>query len=184
MSEEKRVCLGVFASAHGVKGAIKVKTFTSDPHDIASYGSLSSEDGLRTFTIKVIRELSNEVVLITAPEIAHREDAKSLSGVKLYVDRDVLPEPEDEDEFYLEDLTGLKAIAEDGSPLGKVAAVHNFGAGDLLELRNIPGVKGSAMIPFTKEAVPAVDIAGGSLTISAAFSPQAGENDASLPPKP
>ena len=108
----------------------------------------------------------------------------SLSGVKLYVDRAVLPEPEEEDEFYLEDLTGLKAVDEDGASLGVVAAVQNFGAGDLLELRNIPGVKGSVLIPFTREAVPIVDISCGKLTISAAFSPQNAENDEAPPSKP
>jgi len=181
VTSDKNICLGVFAGAHGVKGAIKVKTFTTAPSDIAAYGPLAAEDGSRIFTLRIIRELSNNIVLVTAPEIAHREDAKSLSGVKLYIDRDMLPATDDEDEFYLEDLTGLKAIDETGAALGVVAAVQNYGAGDLLELRNIPNVKGARLIPFTKEAVPVVDISGGGITISAAFSPQNEEND---PPPP
>ncbi len=171
------VCVGAFASAHGVKGAIKIKAFTENPHDVAAYGPVQTEDGARRFTLKVIRDLPNGCVLAMASEIQSREDAKSLSGSKLYITRDALPDPADEDDFYTEDLVGLAAFESDGAPLGVVTAVFNFGAGDLLELKRVPGVKGAPLIPFTKEAVPTINLAGGSLIIASAFSPLRQEDD-------
>ena len=109
--------------------------------------------------------LKGEILLARAKEIESREDAESLKGVRLYVDRAKLPEPS-EDEFYLEDLTGLEAFDEKGAPLGKVSAVHNFGAGDIIELKDIPGVKGARLIAFTKENAPSVDIDGGKIVIA------------------
>ncbi len=165
-----RVCLGVFVGAHGVKGVAKVKTYTQSDHDIAAYGAVESEDGARSFTLSVVRAAKPGVVLVTAPEIAHREDAIALTGVKLFVPRDRLPEVDDEDEFYLEDLIGLEAFTDalpstDPQNAGRVAAVHNFGAGDLIELKGVPGRKGAVLVPFTKEAVPDIDLAGGRLFI-------------------
>lgn len=172
MTQKPRlICLGAFAAAHGVKGAIKIKAFTEDPRDVASYGAVRSEDGTRRFTLTILREVANGCVLATAPEIESREDAKTLSGMKLFVAREALPSLDDEDDFYTEDLVGLKALSEDGTPLGAVSAVFDFGAGDLLELKHIPGVKGAKLVPFTKEAVPEIDMAGGVVTIADAFSP-------------
>ena len=160
----KKACLGAFAGAHGVKGVAKIKTFTQSPENIAAYGPVISEDGARLFTLKLLKVLNDGVVLVSAPEIASREDAESLKGVRLYVDRDVLPAP-DEDEFYLDDLVGLQAFDEDGAPLGVVKAVYNFGAGDVLELSDIPGVKGLRLVAFTRENVPVIDIAAARLTL-------------------
>jgi len=170
MSGEKRVCLGVFAGAHGVHGHAKVRSFTEDPAAIARYGPVTSEDARLVFTLKLIRMLKPTVALVSAPEINSREDAQALSGTKLFIPRERLDPPE-EDEFYFEDLIGLSAIAEDGTDLGHVAAVHNFGAGDILELRQIPGHKGSHMVPFTREAVPTLCLKTQSLTIATAFRP-------------
>lgn len=161
---ETRICLGVFAGAHGVKGDARIKTFTAAPASIADYGPVTSEDGARRFTLKLIRNLNDGFVLVRAPEIASREDAQALKGVKLFVDRAALPAPA-EDEFYLDDLTGLSAFDETGAPMGVVKAVYNFGAGDLLELANIPGVKGLRLVPFTKQAVPSVNVTDGRVTI-------------------
>ena len=183
MSQDTKICLCVFASSHGVRGDIKVKAFTEDPRDIVAYGPLQNQDGTREFNLKVIRVLNNNVVLVSCPEIANREEAQTLSGMKLFIDRDKLPALEEEDEFYLEDLTGLKAIDEQQNSLGIIAAVHNFGAGDLLELQKIPNIKGARLIPFTKEAVPAIDLDGGAVTISVAFSPHNEEKDPPAPPK-
>jgi len=163
----KRICLGAFAGAHGVKGEAKIKTFTEAPENIAAYGPVTSEDGKLRFTLTRVKALKDGFVLVRAPEIKSREDAEALKGVRLYVDRSVLPAP-DEDEFYLDDLVGLAAADEDGASLGAVSAVYNFGAGDLLELADIPGVKGVTLVPFTKEAVPAVDLAARRLTIARA----------------
>lgn len=162
-----RVCLGAFAGAHGVKGDVKVKSFAENAEDISSYGPLESEDGDRRFTLTILRALKGDLLLARADEIKSREDAEDLKGVRLYVDRTVLPELS-EDEFYLEDLVGLNAVDESGAPLGAVSAVYNFGAGDILELKDIPGVKAARLIAFTKQNAPAVDVAGGVITIARA----------------
>lgn len=165
-TEPRRVCLGAFAGAHGVNGDAKIKTFTEKPENIAAYGPVETEDGKRTFTFNIAKVLKGGLVIVRAPEIASREDAESLKGVRLYVDRNALPEP-DEDEFYLDDLVGLTALGETGAPMGFVKAVYNFGAGDVIELSDIPGVKGVKLIPFTRRAVPGVDIEGGKILVSA-----------------
>lgn len=164
----RRVCLGAFAGAHGVKGDAKVKTFTAEPESVAAYGPVQTEDGGRTFTLRFIRMLKPGLALVSAPEIASREDAAALAGTRLYVDRDALPAPGDEDEFYMDDLVGLTAVDETGAEAGRVAAVHNFGAGDILELNGVPGVKQALMIPFTKEAVPGVDLGAGTIAVARA----------------
>ena len=166
-----RVCLGAFAGAHGVRGEAKIKTFTADARNIAAYGPVESEDGRRRFTLTFVREVKPGLVIVRAPEIESREDAMALAGVKLFIDREKLPPP-DEDEYYMEDLVGLKAVTETGAPAGIVAAVLNFGAGELLELREIPGHKGAHLVPFTKEAAPDVDLKGGTVTVNEAFLPE------------
>lgn len=162
--KKKRVCLGAFAGAHGVRGEIKVKSFAARPEDIARYGALESEDGARKFTLKIVRALKGDLLLTRAGEVKTREDAETLKGVRLYIDRAALPEP-DEDEFYLEDLIGLSAVDEAGAALGAVNAVYNFGAGDLIELKDIPDVNGLRLVAFTKENAPAIDLAGKTITI-------------------
>lgn len=161
---QTRVCLGAFAGAHGVKGHAKIKSFTETPEGVAAYGAVETEDAARTFTLKIIKSLSDGFVIASAPEIKTREDAEALKGVRLYISRDALPDP-NEDEFYLDDLVGLNAFDETGAPLGVVKAVYNFGAGDLLELGDIPGIKGVRLVPFTKEAAPGVDLGGGRIIV-------------------
>lgn len=168
MSGTKRICVGAFAGAHGVRGEAKVKCFTASSEDIAAYGPVTTEDG-RRFTLEVVRLIKADMALVRAPEIASREDAAALAGARLYVDRAALPEIEEEDEFYIEDLVGLAAFTEDGAPAGRVRAVYNFGAGDILELEDVPGIKTAPMIPFTRTAVPEIDLARGRLTVAGAF---------------
>ncbi len=163
-AKPKRVCLGAFAGAHGVKGEAIVKTFTEAPENVASYGPVQTEDGARSFTLRFLRAGKPGFAIVAAPEIASREDAQSLKGVRVFVDRAALPAPA-EDEFYLDDLVGLDAVDETGAPAGRVVAVHNFGAGDILELGDIPGLSGARMIPFTKEAAPALDLDAGRITV-------------------
>ncbi|MAW79185.1 MAG: 16S rRNA processing protein RimM [Parvularcula sp.] len=165
MSEAPRVCLGAFAGAHGVKGHTKIKTFTETPDGVAAYGPVETEDRARSFTLAIVKVLGDGFVIASAPEIESREDAEALKGVQLYVDRSALPSPE-EDEFYLDDLVGLNVFDEDGAPMGVVKAVYNFGAGDLIELANIPGVKGLRLVPFTKEAVPEIRISQKKITVA------------------
>ncbi|GJL90470.1 ribosome maturation factor RimM [Hyphococcus sp.] len=165
--KEKRICLGAFAGAHGVKGETRVKTFTQNPSNISSYGLVETEDGAKQFHLKFIKGLKDGFVLVRAPQINTREDAEALKGVRLYVNRSALPEPE-EDEFYLDDLVGLKAVDETGAAIGVVTAVYNFGADDLLELGDIPDVKGVRLVPFTKANVPEIDLGKQRVTVSRA----------------
>ena len=162
---EKRVCLGAVAGACGVRGEMRIKTFTEAPENIAAYGPLESEDGRRRLTLKVVRAQAGGVVIASAPEVTSREDAQNLKGVRLYAPRSALPEPE-EDAFYLDDLVGLQAVDENGAPFGRVSAVYNFGAGDLIELKGVPAKKGPQLVPFTRAAVPAVDLEAGTIAVS------------------
>ena len=174
---QNRACLGAIAGPHGVRGGVKIKCFTQSPEAIASYGPVESEDGTRRFSLKIVNVARADLVVASAPEITSREDAESLKGTRLYVDRARLPAP-DEDEFYLDDLVGLNVIDEDGAPAGIIAAVYNFGAGDVLEVKNIPDMKGVRLIAFTKDNVPEIDIKGGSLIIKRdALSDDANDDD-------
>ncbi|MBB5517962.1 ribosome maturation factor RimM [Amphiplicatus metriothermophilus] len=164
--DKRRVCLGAIAGAHGVKGEMKIRTFTEREADVTAYGPTESEDGARRFTLEVVRVLKPGLILARAPEIQSREDAAALAGTRLYVPRTALPALEDEDEFYVEDLVGLQAVDESGARLGRVVAVHNFGAGDILELGERDGGARAVMIPFLKTAVPAIDLEAGRLTVA------------------
>lgn len=156
-----RVCLGAFAGAYGVKGATKVRSFTEREEGVAAYGPVESEDGKRRFTLSIIRALKPGLVVAAAPEIESREDAAALAGVRFYVLRSALPPAGDCDDFYMEDLVGLKVVSGAGADLGRIAGVHNFGAGDILEIAGRPGAAGSIFAPFTKAFFPAVDLGRG-----------------------
>lgn len=155
------VCVGAVAGAHGVRGGVRIKSFTEDPHDVGAYGKVTDEAGRRTFDIRVTGQAKG-VVLARLSGIDSREAAEALKGLRLYVPRDRLPPPSD-DEFYHADLIGLAVVDQAGAVIGEVRAVHDFGAGDLLEI----AMEGRApvLVPFTAEAVPAVDIAAGRLVI-------------------
>ena len=155
-----RICLGVIAGAHGVRGLVRIKSFTAAPRDIAAYGPLEDEAGTRRFEVAVKSETKG-LVLAALAGVGDRDAAEALKGTKLYVERAALPPPEDEEEYYHADLIGLRAETPDGQSLGRVVAVHNFGAGDLLEIA--PEVGSTLMLPFTKTAVPAVELAAGRL---------------------
>jgi len=159
---EARICLGVIAGAHGVRGLVKIKSFTEAPKDLVAYGPLSDEAGARRFEIAV-KGMAKGSVLAAIDGINHREAAQALKGTGLYVDRAALPAPEDEEDYYHADLVGLRAQGLDGEEIGRVTAVHNFGAGDLLEIARGEGAE--LLIPFTKAAVPHVDLEAGRLTI-------------------
>ena len=147
--------------AFGVKGEIKVRPFTDDPDACVGYGPLLDADGAVVLTPETHRPVKNALA-VTAPEVATREDAQALNGTLLHVPRSVLPEP-DEDEFYFEDLQGLNVKSTDGKRIGTVVAVHSFGAGDMLEIKPKEGA--SFFHPFTKEAVPKVDIGAGRVVV-------------------
>lgn len=156
----ERVCVGVIVGPHGIRGQVRVKSFTAEPEDIAAYGPVSDEAGIRTFDLDVVGR-SKGVVLCAVAGVDDRNGAEALRGVRLHVDRAMLPDPDEDDEFYHADLIGLRVEFADGVVLGTVSAVYDFGAGDVLEIRAESG--GVTMLPFTRAAVPVIDIAGGRL---------------------
>jgi 16S rRNA processing protein RimM len=157
----KRLCVGIVTGPHGIRGAVRVKSFTADPADLAAYGPVSDETGSRRFGLRVVGTLKG-VVLVEFDGVADRNAAEALKGLRLYVDRGQLPPP-DEDEFYHADLIGLSARLQDGTTLGTITGLYDFGAGESVE---ITGAKGeTVLVPFTKAAVPAIDLGAGTLTI-------------------
>ena len=151
-----RVCVGAIAGAFGVRGEVRLKSFCAEPEAIADYGALSTENGSQNFTVKITRSVKNGFAARLSG-VSSKEAADRLKGVRLYVDRALLPDP-DEDEFYHADLIGMEVVDTGGTALGKVKAVLNHGAGDLLEIA-LAGNQGTALLPFTQEAVPTVDLA-------------------------
>jgi 16S rRNA processing protein RimM len=156
-----RVCLGVVGAPHGVRGAVRIKSFTEEPAAIAGYGALEDEAGARQFKLQVIGAAKGDGMIVAKlAGIADRDRAETLRGLRLYLPRAALPPP-GEDEFYYADLIGLAAVLEDGATVGKIIAVHDFGAGDMLEIAREGSVHGGqpVLVPFTRAAVPVVDLA-------------------------
>lgn len=150
------IVIGAFAGAHGVKGEAKVKAF-GDPGALAAYGPFLDESGKTLLTPKRARASGGDMAVVAFAEAATREQVLALKGTLIHIPRAALPEPE-EDEFYHADLIGLVVEHVGGRPLGRVKAVHDFGAGEMLELA---GPDGAVFIPFTKAATPVVDIKAG-----------------------
>jgi 16S rRNA processing protein RimM len=152
-----KICVGAIAGAFGVRGEIRLKSFCAEPEDIGTYRPLTLEDG-QEITLKLTGQIKNG--LSARLSIArNKEEADALKGQRIYALRSALPHLPD-DEYYYADLTGLEVVDTGGTVLGKVAAVHNHGAGDLLEVRG-PSLKGVALLPFTQTAVPTVDLTSG-----------------------
>jgi len=156
-----QICVARIGAAHGVRGAVKLWTFTEDPLAVKHYGPLMTKDGARQFEVTHAREAKDHLVA-TLKGIATREDAERLNGIELYIAREKLPET-DEDEYYHADLIGLAAVNTAGEPLGRVIAIHNFGAGDIIEIAPPQGA--TVLLPFTNAVVPAVDLANGRVVI-------------------
>ena len=154
------VCLGVITGARGVRGEIKIKPFTDEPLALDRYGPLHDGRGNR-LAVKP-RALAKGLVLATVEGVSDRAEADSIKGAGLYIEREILPEPE-EDQFYHADLIGLAAIGTDGRDFGEVRGVFDFGAGDVLELAD--SVHGVLMVPFTKVCVPAVNVVAGRVVV-------------------
>ncbi len=150
-----RILVGEIGRPHGVRGLVKLRSFTADPAAIAEYGPLTDETGAHRFPLTLLAE-----GLARIDGIADRDAAAKLTGTRLYVERDRLPPPED-DEYYLADLVGLRAETAAGAPLGRVREVEDHGAGAFLVLDGPP----ERMLPFTRAVVPVVDIAGGRLVV-------------------
>ena len=164
---QDRVCLAAIAGAHGVRGLVKLKTFTETPEDALAYGPLEDEAGARRFEVSLKGRAGGKGGDLLLAEIAgvdSREAADALRGTRLYVARAALPEIDEEETFYHADLVGLAAVDGEGAARGRVKAVQNFGAGDLLEIEEEGGA--SYFLPFTKAAVPEVDLAAGRIVIA------------------
>jgi 16S rRNA processing protein RimM len=155
------ICVARIGAAHGVRGAVKLWTFTEDPLAVQSYGPLATKDGARQFEIANVRAAKDHLVA-TFKGVASRNDAEKLNGIELYVAREKLPATDD-DEYYHADLIGLAAVNAANEPLGRVIAIHNFGAGDIIEIAPPQGA--TMLLPFTNAVVPTVDIAGGRVVI-------------------
>ena len=160
-----RICVAQIGAPHGVRGEVKLCSFTADPLAVKDYGTLESEDGAARFEIEAVRPAKDHLVA-RLTGVADRDAAGRLTNLKLFVPRERLPEPEAGDEFYHADLIGLAAVDADGRALGRVVAIHNFGAGDLIEIKPADG-GATVMLPFTDAAVPTVDISGGRIVVDA-----------------
>ncbi len=157
------VLVGRVAGAFGVRGEVRITSYTEEPATLLGYGSLLDDHGAPVLELSGGRAAKSPELIVRAVGVDSKEAADALRGLKLHVPRDALPAPE-EDEFYLHDLIGMEARDPDGAPLGRIKAVFNHGAGDILELD--PGDGGrSRLIPFTREAVPEVDVAGRALVL-------------------
>jgi 16S rRNA processing protein RimM len=163
MAAGARICLGQIGAAHGIRGEVRLRSFTAEPEAIAGYGPLETEDG-RVFEIEALRPAKDHFVARLSG-VADRNAAEQLASLKLYVPRERLPEPEADDEYYHADLIGLAVVDRAGRKLGTVVAIHNFGAGDLIEMLPEAGGK-TELVPFDTATVPEVDLAAGRLVVA------------------
>ncbi len=164
-ADRDRVCVGAIAGAQGINGAVRIKPFTDAPEDVAAYGPVTNQAGDRRFDLD-IREVRDGLVIARLEGVSDRNAAEALKGLRLYVARDVLPAP-DEDEFYHADLLGLKVVLGEGpeeKTVGTVRAIIPAGATEVLEIDRGPGLH-TQLVPFTKAAVPVVNIKAGWLRI-------------------
>jgi 16S rRNA processing protein RimM len=157
------VCLGAIAGAHGVRGEVRVKVFTETPEGLAAYGPLTGSPGGRIFRIRSLRSVKDGAV-VRLDGVEDRDAAEALKGTQLCVTREALGEPDEDDSYYHVDLIGLRAEDESGAVLGTVKAVHDFGAGDMLDIR-LDETGKSVLVPFRRETAPVVDIKGGRIVV-------------------
>jgi 16S rRNA processing protein RimM len=157
-----RICLGQIGAPHGVRGEVRLRSFTANPDAITGYGPLETEDG-HVVKIESLRPAKDHFVARLAG-VSDRDAAERMTNVKLYVPRERLPAPESADEFYYADLIGLAVIDGSGNDLGTVLAIHNFGAGDLVEIKPANGGV-TKLLPFNEATVPVVDLAAGRLIV-------------------
>jgi 16S rRNA processing protein RimM len=152
--EKEKVCLGAIVGVHGIRGEVKVKSFSDDERHLTSYGTLTNEKGDQTFDVKIVGH-SKELLRVKIKGVDDRNTAESLVGTGFYVSRDVLPDLDDE-EYYHADLIGLEARNSSDEIIGEVNAIYNFGAGDLIEIKMASGQ--FEMLPFTAQFVPTINI--------------------------
>jgi 16S rRNA processing protein RimM len=170
-----RILLGVVAAPHGVRGLVRIRSFTEDPMAIASYGALSDEIGKKAYRVEALSSVKG-AVLARIEGVTDRTAAEALRGLRLYVERSALPATA-EREWYEADLIGLAAVGRDGRDWGKVLAFHDFGAGLTMEVSGGEASRSSVMLPFTDEAVPEIDVAGGKVLVDPPLGVQPGGNE-------
>jgi len=176
LSTDKRILLGRITNAHGLKGEVVVHAFTEHLEAIAEYGPLADTDGQHAIELSIVR-VTDKGVIARVSGVNDRTQAEALKGRELWVAREQLPEAED-GSFYYSDLVGLDAVTPEGSIIGKVVAVQNFGASDLLEIKPT-GTRQTELVAFTDDFVPEVDIAGGRVVVIMADGPAASLDDES-----
>lgn len=159
---DTRVCVAQIGAAHGLKGEVRLWSFTQEPPDFAAYGALETEDGLRKLEVENAR-FAKDYFVAKFAGIDERNAAEALRNVKLYVARERLPDVSEDDTFYHADLIGLSAVTRDNAAFGEVVGVQNFGAGDILEIRRGDG--STLMLPFTETVVPEIDLKGGTIVV-------------------
>jgi 16S rRNA processing protein RimM len=159
-----RVCVAQIGAAHGTRGEVRLRAFTEDAMAVAAYGPLETEDGSRRLEIEAVRSAKDHLV-VRFNGVSNRNAAEQLRNLKLYVAREKLPANEDADTFYHADLIGLAARTGDGHELGSLIGVHNFGAGDILEIKPTSGGP-TVMLPFTQAVVPEVDVPAGRVIVN------------------
>ena len=161
MSEKPQICIARIGAPHGVRGAVKLWTFTDDPLAVCDYGPLTTKDGARSFDVTDARVAKDHLVA-TLKGVADRDAAARLNGIELYIARDNLP-PTDDGEYYHADLIGLPAIDPSDALIGRVVAIHDFGAGTIIEIA--PSSGPTLLLPFTDAVVPTIDLAKGHVVI-------------------
>jgi 16S rRNA processing protein RimM len=161
---EQRICVARLGAAHGVRGEVKLWSFTADPAAVAGYGPFETADG-RVVEIEALRP-AKEFFVARLKGVADRTAAERLRNAELFVPRERLPATDDSDEFYHADLIGLAVVDASGAALGSVVALHNFGAGDLIEVRRAES-RDTVLLPFTQAAVPEIDVPGGRIVVTA-----------------
>ncbi|MBU1307712.1 MAG: ribosome maturation factor RimM [Alphaproteobacteria bacterium] len=174
-TKPNQILLGQIGAAHGIKGAVRIAAHTQDPLAIADYGPLTTDRPGLTITISKLR-LHKNVVVAHIKGVDDRNAAETLNGVSLFVDRARLPDPEDEDDFYHTDLIGLEARIASGVVIGSVVAILNYGAGDLIEIRDTNSGD-TFLYPFTKAVVPTIRLADGYLVIEVPLDAEEGEEE-------
>ena len=155
--------MGVFGAPQGVRGEVRVKSLTSEPHAIGAYGPLTDKGGKRAFAFESLRPVKDDMLVARLAGVSTREAAETLKGVELFARRDQLPPP-NEDEFYYDDLVGLEAVDAEGAPLGRIVSLMNYGGGDVLEIAAAEGGE-TLLLPFTKRVAPRIDFDAGRIVI-------------------
>ena len=177
----QRICVAQIGAPHGVRGEVKLWPYTADPQSVRAYGPLETEDGAARFEIETLRAAKDHLV-VRLKGVNDRNAAERLTNTKLFVARDRLPATDADDEFYHADLVGLAVVDTDGHALGSIGAIHNFGAGDLVEVKPTQGAS-TVLLPFTEATVPVVDIAARKIVVDAAAFAAAAAPPSEPPPE-